>query len=186
MLTALRSVGPGGGWVLGLRGFPGRAGYRARGWVPGLRRRHSLDCPVCPAHLCPDHRCVIGSCRDRIATGHPLEDIVVAAQHGQFWKQGSYDVWVLQGACRIRQGEVEAQSNDAVLWVDKATADSGLPTKIICYLEGDVLIDLGYQGRRIEKPVSQHERSRTKSGWGVFIRWVASTIAYLVQKVSRK
>ncbi len=78
--------------------------------------------------------------------GDPRDNIVITAQRGHHWRQGAYDVWLLDGACRIRQGDTEAQSDQAVLWVDQSPPESGVPTKIIAYLEGKVLIDFGHRG----------------------------------------
>jgi hypothetical protein len=78
--------------------------------------------------------------------GDPRDGVTVVAQHGQRWREGIYEVWTLQGACRVRQGDVEAQSQHAVIWIDRTGRADQIPTKLICYLEGNVQIDMGRRG----------------------------------------
>ena len=73
--------------------------------------------------------------------GDPRESISVKAQTGHRWRQGIYDVWLLEGSCRVQQGEISAQCEEAVLWIDSSRVADGFPTKVICYLEGGVMID---------------------------------------------
>jgi hypothetical protein len=73
--------------------------------------------------------------------GDPREHISVKAQQGHRWRQGTYDVWLLEGACRIEQGEISAQGDEAVLWIDTSRVSEGFPTKVICYLEGGVTVE---------------------------------------------
>lgn len=74
------------------------------------------------------------------------EPIVVSAEAANHWRQGSYEVWVLRGNCRIRQGSGSARSNEAALWIDYAPAAGAQRSKIIAYLEGDVQIEPDPQG----------------------------------------
>jgi lipopolysaccharide export system protein LptA len=73
-------------------------------------------------------------------SSHPIAIRAGGATH---WRQGSYEVWVLRGAVKIDQGSVDAKSNEAVLWIDRAEPFSGRPSKVIAYLEGDVRVDFG-------------------------------------------
>ncbi|MBN2022316.1 MAG: hypothetical protein JW809_05935 [Pirellulales bacterium] len=66
--------------------------------------------------------------------------IAVSADWAQRWMQGSYEVWVLRGNCRIQQGLDVAQSKEAVLWVDRSGPIPPEGQNVIAYLEGDVLI----------------------------------------------
>lgn len=66
--------------------------------------------------------------------------IQVQASSAQRWTQGAYDVWMLRDV-RITQHETIAQAREAVLWVDRASPNSGRASKIIAYLEQDVVID---------------------------------------------
>jgi len=66
--------------------------------------------------------------------------IVVSAPSAQRWQQGSYDVWVLQGKCQIRQGLDQAECDEAVLWVDRSARTEQGREKIIAYLEGHVAL----------------------------------------------
>lgn len=70
----------------------------------------------------------------------------IRARSATHWPQGGYEVWVLKGDCRIEQGAVSARGSEAVLWIDRAEAYSGRPSKIIAYLEGNVDVDFGRAG----------------------------------------
>jgi len=72
-----------------------------------------------------------------------LQPIVVSAAEANRWQQGQYEVWVLRGECRIRQGASEARSGEAVVWVDRAAPLTADRNKMIAYLEGDVEVALG-------------------------------------------
>ena len=86
----------------------------------------------------------------RAAVEPPVADtqtpIVVSAERSQRLQEGQYAVWVLQGRCEIRQGDVVARSQDAVLWIDAAQEAASSPSRIIAYLEHDVMIDWGRTG----------------------------------------
>ncbi len=81
-----------------------------------------------------------------LPVGDPRDSIVVSARQAQHWRQGVYDVWVLHGVCRIRQGQAQAECEDAVLWVDRTSSSSEYPIKVISYLEGNVLVNFGRHG----------------------------------------
>ncbi|NQU20391.1 MAG: hypothetical protein HQ567_03845, partial [Candidatus Nealsonbacteria bacterium] len=68
------------------------------------------------------------------------EPITITAQAGNRWQRGAYEVWLLRGNCRIVQGAAAAESNEAVLWIDREANQAGRG-KIIAYLEGDATID---------------------------------------------
>ena len=70
------------------------------------------------------------------------EPIHISAQAGNRWQTGSYEVWVLRGDCVIQQGEGCAKSQEAVLWIDRASATERQPHKVIAYLEGNAKITL--------------------------------------------
>jgi hypothetical protein len=71
--------------------------------------------------------------------------IRVQAPQASRWQQGEYDVWLLGGGVRIEQGDSIAQSRDAVLWVDRNAAPGRKLSKIIAYLENDVVLNLPKQ-----------------------------------------
>ncbi len=76
----------------------------------------------------------------------PLTDTVlplsISAQSASHWEQGCYEVWVLEGDCRIEQGRSTATSEAAVVWVLRETVQ-GLPrTRCIAYLERQVRAEL--------------------------------------------
>ena len=68
------------------------------------------------------------------------EPIAISAEAANRWTHGAYEVWVLRGNCRIDQGTGSARSKEAVLWIDRAGATDRRRSKVIAYLEGDVVI----------------------------------------------
>ena len=79
----------------------------------------------------------------------PLADIQapirISAAQSSRWREGEYDVWLLSGGCRIQQGQIDARAEEAVLWVTRGDPLAKIPSKIIAYLETDVLIDFQHQ-----------------------------------------
>jgi hypothetical protein len=67
--------------------------------------------------------------------------VLISAEAANHWKQGTYEVWLLRGNCRIQQGTSLAQSQEAVLWIDRAAAGDKRQSKVIAYLEGNVVLD---------------------------------------------
>lgn len=61
--------------------------------------------------------------------------ILITGERGNSWNQGHYEIWEVQ-QCMIRHGLFTATSNRAILWIDRATASSRAPHKVIAYLEG--------------------------------------------------
>jgi hypothetical protein len=76
----------------------------------------------------------------------PTHPIRVTAQSAHRWRQGGYDVWLLEGNCLIEQGPTAARSRQAVLWVKQGESTSRSPTKVIVYLEGGVVMDYRRSG----------------------------------------
>jgi hypothetical protein len=75
----------------------------------------------------------------------PDQPIVIAAEAANHWWQGSCEVWVLRGNCRISQGAGSARCQEAALWIDRAPAPAMRLSKIVAYLEGDV--EIGWDGK---------------------------------------
>ena len=61
--------------------------------------------------------------------------ILITGEQGKFWNQGHYEIWEVE-QCVIRHGLFSATSNRAVIWIDRASASSRAPHKVIAYLEG--------------------------------------------------
>jgi hypothetical protein len=78
-----------------------------------------------------------------LPAGSLSERIVVAADSGSHWTEGSYDVYLLRGNCYINQGLTYARSQEAVLWIERGGPGGEPPHKVIAYLEGDV--EINYQ-----------------------------------------
>jgi len=66
------------------------------------------------------------------------QPIVISAESANHWQEGTYEVWLLEGGCRIDQGACYARSRQAVLWIDHAGPQERRPSRVIAYLEGDV------------------------------------------------
>ncbi len=86
--------------------------------------------------------------------------IVVTADSASRWDEGAYEVWLLEGNCRIAQDESSVRSREAVLWIDRAAATDRRRSKVIAYMEGEVILDIRRAGR--------HARLADKSWLGRF------------------
>lgn len=75
---------------------------------------------------------------------------------------------MLRGDCHIDQGDVSARGSDAVLWIDRAEAYSGRPSKVIAYVEGDVVVDFGRRGDPHSISRRETERLQDRSWLGRF------------------
>ncbi|MDZ4821322.1 MAG: hypothetical protein SGJ20_20360, partial [Planctomycetota bacterium] len=74
------------------------------------------------------------------STANVSEPIVVSAKQGSTWKQGVYDVWLLEGDCSVRQGSLNVNGKECMLWVERQ-GDFGNPThKVLVYVDGQVQI----------------------------------------------
>jgi hypothetical protein len=81
-----------------------------------------------------------------LPVGNVSEPVNIRAGGATHWRQGANEVWVLRGGVQIDQGSVSASGQEAVLWIDRAEAFSGRPSKIIAYFEGDVRVQFGRGG----------------------------------------
>jgi hypothetical protein len=72
--------------------------------------------------------------------GDVTQSVRIRAGGATHWRQGAYEVWVLRGAVQIDQGAIAAKGEEAVLWIDRAEAYSGRPSKVIAYLENNVRV----------------------------------------------
>ncbi len=73
----------------------------------------------------------------------PRYPIVVNAKHAHHWVEGLYDVWWLEGDCRVDQGPSHAKSKEALLWIERpdSQAETQSSHRVIAYLEGEVVIE---------------------------------------------
>jgi hypothetical protein len=99
-----------------------------------------------------------------LPVGDPSQSIAVRAGGATHWRQGAYEVWVLRGGVDIKQGSTAAKSGEAVLWIDRAEAFSERPSKVIAYLEGNVVIDFG-QGGDPQMPAASRKRRLEDRSW---------------------
>lgn len=74
-----------------------------------------------------------------LPTVSPYHTIHVEAQTLARQTRGSYDVYAFRGQCVLRQGELQANCDDLIIWVDRTPpTDPNIPRKIITTMEGDV------------------------------------------------
>ncbi len=88
-----------------------------------------------------------------------VEPIVISGPSAFRWTEGSYEVWVFQEGCRIQQGLSFAQGRQGVLWIDRASLLEPERSKMIAYLEGDVVVDVR-QGTARAKLTEDHWMGR--------------------------
>src|SRR5690606_33082588 len=94
--------------------------------------------------------------------------IFVQARAADRWEQGAYEVWLLRGGVRLEQGDITATAEDAVLWIDRAPAYSGRPSKIIAYLEHRVAVDYGRPGEPHRETGRAAQSVRDETWFGRF------------------
>ena len=104
--------------------------------------------------------CVPMAVGQQIGLPRPEADqrITIAAAQSSHWKSGSYDVWLLRGGCSISQGSTHTQSREAVLWIEQAPPYDTRPTKVIAYLDGEVLIDYPQNSAANEEGVASFSK----------------------------
>jgi hypothetical protein len=93
-----------------------------------------------------------------LPVGDVTQSIAIRAGGATHWQQGEYEIWVLRGAVEIAQGSTSAQSDEAVLWIDRAEAYSSQPSKIIAYMEKHVRV---VNARDSEPSGAAHQRGQT-------------------------
>lgn len=73
----------------------------------------------------------------------PESPIVVSASQAAQWRQGQYEVWLLQGDCLVEQAGHAVRGTEAVLWIKRAELDGDPYHTVLAYVEGDVSISGG-------------------------------------------
>jgi hypothetical protein len=71
---------------------------------------------------------------------NPLAPIVVEGKTAHRWKEGVYDVWLVEDGCRISQGNSHASGAGAMIWIERDTKP-GEKNKALVFLEGNVAIE---------------------------------------------
>ena len=84
--------------------------------------------------------------RFELPTPHAALPIEITAQSAQRWDDGPLDVWVLEGACRISQGPMTAQSDQAVVWISREGPPELMQHRVVAYLEGSVHVQYARSG----------------------------------------
>ena len=67
--------------------------------------------------------------------------VLVTADVANHWQDGSFEVWLLRGRCRLDQGGTTTRAKQAVLWVERGDPLEHRPHKVIAYFEGDVVTE---------------------------------------------
>jgi lipopolysaccharide export system protein LptA len=103
-----------------------------------------------------------------IPVGDTTQSIAIRAGAATHWNQGAYEVWVLRGAVQIKQGKTVARSNEGILWINRAEAFSGQPSKVIAYLEGDVRVEFAHDPMASALGGKEQPRLQDRSWLGRF------------------
>ncbi len=105
-------------------------------------RRLALAAIVCTAvFIAPAFTGSSLSAAVDLPTPDPSQPISIDARLAMTWQQGSYQVWVLEGGCRLTQGRTTTRATRAVVWIDRSEAFENGPHRIIAYFEGQVVVD---------------------------------------------
>ncbi|MBC8352603.1 MAG: hypothetical protein H8E66_11475 [Planctomycetes bacterium] len=75
----------------------------------------------------------------------PNAPISIQANKGSRWHEGEYEVWSLEGACSITQGDVTGKSQAAVVWIRRAEPSTDQLDKVIAYLEKGTVVEFAHQ-----------------------------------------
>ncbi len=103
-----------------------------------------------------------------IPLGDQRDGIHIRADNATRWQQGHYEVWHLHGHFHLRQGSVRAASHEAILWVERAAPLSGTSSKVIAYLEGNVVVENGDLGMRQQSAGQPPSRLTDQTWFGRF------------------
>ena len=77
-----------------------------------------------------------------LPAGDVNQPVLIQAEQGARWTQGSYEVWLLRGDCRLRQGRDSAGGREGVVWIDRAGPAERRPSTVIAYFEGEIDVRL--------------------------------------------
>ncbi|MEQ8785893.1 MAG: organic solvent tolerance protein OstA [Pirellulaceae bacterium] len=104
----------------------------------------------------------------------PRAPVSVRAESSNRWREGSYEVWHLRGNCEVRQADLSARADEAVLWIDRGEPFSGEPDHVIAYFEGSVSVERLRDGnrhiatgRQADSMVAEHWLARFNTFVGV-------------------
>jgi hypothetical protein len=79
----------------------------------------------------------------------PVADVYapirVEGERALRWQQNAVEVWVVQ-QCTIRQGEMTASADQAVLWLEQGSSLAGRESRLMVYLEGAAAVDFHRDG----------------------------------------
>ena len=72
----------------------------------------------------------------------PRDSVEVRAAEASRWRQGSEEVLLLSAGVEIVQGDTTARAAQGVLWLERESAGSARPSRVVAYLEGDVRVEV--------------------------------------------
>ena len=70
-----------------------------------------------------------------LPVGSPEQAIVLGAEAGRSWQQGSYEVWYLRG-CQLRQGGMIIEGAEGIAWVEPGDPALNKKSRVLLYVEG--------------------------------------------------
>lgn len=97
------------------------------------------------------------------------DPIVVSAEAGNHWVEGTVEIWVLRGSCQIRQGAGVARSREGVIWIYRGDPSENRTHRVIAYLEGNVSVETPQAGQNA-RLTDQSWLGRFTSRVGVHVR----------------
>lgn len=68
---------------------------------------------------------------------NPGSSIAVSSEEAWSWREGRYEVWHLRGNVSLKQSPVAVQSEEAVIWLLRASSREE-PSRVIAFFEGQV------------------------------------------------
>ena len=87
-------------------------------------------------------------CADiQLPVAHWASSILVEGEEAVQWQQGAYEVSVFRSGCQLRQGDMSARGDAAVVWVERVPRETEGLNKVIVYLEGRTEVDFGRDGK---------------------------------------
>lgn len=75
----------------------------------------------------------------------PEAPIAITADAANQWNDAGREVWLLEGRCRLAQGDDSVESRSAVVWIERAA--DGRAASVVGYFEGGVRVELARDGR---------------------------------------
>lgn len=81
--------------------------------------------------------------------------VTINGQHISRWQSGSFEILHVRGNAEVRQQDIFAAANEAIIWVELPSVDpadfyatdaASKPHRVIVYMENDVIVELDSRG----------------------------------------